>query len=397
MFVYVPYLSFLTSGIGLLFIFFLFQRFRNITKVYWLIAVVFCIVWMEFYMYALTSKHIYQLLFLSRTANPFRAFIPVFLYFYVSSMLKPNEKIKPIKYLYHFLFPIAITAAVCPDFFLPNAQKIALLDAYYSKNNILLLRPAGWIPAGIVQPLLIGFGLVYCTYIIFLIRQNSLKMGIKFRSLNQQIIVWLYLLSITIGLFFVFQLVQYFSLSFNHIYNPLSQIFKCLMVLIFCTYLIITPNVHENMDGYIVDENLLSIQSFPTKEELNPQLILAHEANPLAVKIEHLFKTERYYLDKSSDLSTAAKKLELSPTKLSATIKLFYGITFVEFINRLRIYHFLSAYKHYDTFTFETYIYESGFNNRSTFYASFKKYVGINPSAYLKSENKSQINVIGAK
>jgi AraC-like DNA-binding protein len=383
MFVYVPYLSFLTSGIGLLFIFFLIARFRNIDKVYWLIGIVFCIVWMEFYMFALTSKHIYQLLFLSRSANPFRAFIPVFLYFYVGSMLNSKHKIKPIQWL-HFVFPVIITLAVAPDFFLPDTQKIALLDAYYTKNNILLLKPAGLIPSGIVQPLLIGFGLAYCAYIICLLQQIPKRKGEEFRRVNRQIIIWLNLLCISIGLFFVFQMVQYFSLSYNHIYNPLSQIFKCLMVLIFCGYLIITPNVHENMDGCVITKKQKNVPQFPSKEELIPQLLPEHFHNPLAQKIDQFVKNEQCFLNKSCDLNSMAKQLEISPTKLSAHIKLFYGMTFVEFINRRRIHHFLSAFDHYNTFTFETYIYDSGFNNRSTFYASFKKYVGINPSAYLK-------------
>jgi YesN/AraC family two-component response regulator len=83
-----------------------------------------------------------------------------------------------------------------------------------------------------------------------------------------------------------------------------------------------------------------------------------------------------------------ANLLEVSPVKLSSNVKLFYGISFVEFINRLRIHYFLSSAKDFDTFTFETCINNSGFKSRSTFYTSFKKYVGLNPSAYLKVISK---------
>ena len=184
MFIYVPYLSFLTSGIGCLFIFFLIYRFGNISKVYWLIGLVLCIVWMEFYMYALTSKHIYQLLFLSRTANVFRAFIPVFLYFYIWTMLNPDKKIATVQLL-HFIFPVTLTLVVAPDFFLPNSQKIALLDDYYKQNNILLIRPTGLIPAGIIQPLLISFGLIYGFYNAWLIQNTKKINGNEFFKTNK--------------------------------------------------------------------------------------------------------------------------------------------------------------------------------------------------------------------
>jgi len=373
----------MTSGIGCLFIFFLFFRFRNIAKVYWLMGLIFCIVWMEFYMYALTSKHIYQLLFLCRTANLFRVFIPTFLYFYVWSMVNPDKKIAKIQWL-HFVFPFVITLAVAPDFFLPNSQKIALLDIYYKQNNILLLRPAGLIPPGIVQPLLINFGLLYGFYVAWFIQNTKKTRGIMFYSANKQIFVWLNLLALTIILFFAFQLLQFFSLSFNHLYDPLSQLGKCLMVVILCTYLIIIPNVHENMDGCIITQPLQKWSKFPPIEDIIPKLVAEFSKDCLALKIEEICKTEKCYLDKSCDLTSMANLLEVSPGKLSSNVKLFYGISFVEFINRLRIHYFLSSANDFDTFTFETCIYNSGFKSRSTFYSSFKKYVGINPSAYLK-------------
>lgn len=387
MFIYVPYLSFLTSGIGCLFIFFLIYRFGNISKVYWLMGLVLCIIWMEFYMYALTSKHIYQLLFLSRTANVFRAFIPVFLYFYIWTMLNPDKKIATVQLL-HFIFPVTLTLVVAPDFFLPNSEKIALLDDYYKQNNILLIRPTGLIPAGIIQPLLISFGLMYGFYNAWLIQNTKKINGSDFFKKNKQILNWLNLLTISVTLFFVFQLFQYFSLSFNQTYNPLSQIFKCSMVIIFCSYLIITPNVHENMDGCIFPQPLMSWNNFLSMEDINPKLLAAFQKDNLALKIEEIFKTNKCYLDKSCDLTSMANLLEISPVKLSSNVKLFYGISFVEFINRLRIHYFLSSAKDFDTFTFETCIINSGFKSRSTFYTSFKKYVGINPSAYMKVISK---------
>jgi hypothetical protein len=91
MFDFVPYLSFLTSGIGVLFICYIVVRFPRTPQVYLLGWIIFSLVFLEFYIYALTSKHIYQMLFILRTPNIIRIFLPVVLYWYVRSMLLPES------------------------------------------------------------------------------------------------------------------------------------------------------------------------------------------------------------------------------------------------------------------------------------------------------------------
>jgi hypothetical protein len=134
MFDIVPYLSFLTSGIGLFFIFYLLVRFGHIKKVYGLVFIIFALVFLEFYIYALTSKHIYKMLFMLRTPNILRAFLPISLFFYVQSMLCPNRPIRSIQYL-HGVFPVGVLIGIMPDLFLTPSAKVAILDAYYAHNN----------------------------------------------------------------------------------------------------------------------------------------------------------------------------------------------------------------------------------------------------------------------
>lgn len=298
-------------------------------------------------------------------------------------MLNPDKEITPVQWL-HFIFPLVVTSLVIPDFFLPNSQKIALLDTYYKQNNILILSPTGLIPPGIVPPMLISFGLVYGFYVAWLIQKAKIINGSAFNKINRETLVWLNLLTISVILFFTFQLLQFFSLAFNHTYDPISQVCKCLIVITLCTYLIFVPNVHEIMDGCIIQPIKIK-GNLPDIEDIIPKLLENFNKNSLALKIDEISKIEKYYLDKSFDLISMSNVLEISPIKLSGYIRLFYGMSFVEFINRLRIHYFLSSFNHFDTFTLETYIYNSGFSSRSTFYTSFKKHVGINPKAYLKA------------
>ncbi len=80
MFDFIPYLSFLTSGIGLFFICYLLVRYGRSSHIYGLLYIIFALVFLEFYIYALTSKHIYNMLFLLRTPNVIRAFLPIVLF-----------------------------------------------------------------------------------------------------------------------------------------------------------------------------------------------------------------------------------------------------------------------------------------------------------------------------
>ena len=379
MFDFVPYLSFLTSGIGLFFIFYLIVRFGHIKKVYGLVFVIFALVFLEFYIYALTSKHIYKMLFILRTPNIFRAFLPISLLFYVQRMLNPNRPIRLIEYA-HWIFPAGVLIGIMPDLLLSVPEKIAILDAYYAHNNSFISTPSGWIPAGFVQPVSISVGILYGIWSLWLIFQAKKKHGERFVYVNKQTLIWLNLLSATLTVYFLLQFYQYINLFLHHSFDPPSQVIKCIVGIGLFTYFISTPNVLENMDGCILDDELRDAKP----DEIIPTLIGKFANDTLAVQMDELVKSQQSYLNPDCDLNSMAKSLDTTGAKLSKAIKTYYGLSFAEFINRLRIQYFLEQRSNFSHFTMETYIYQSGFTNRSTFYAAFKKYVGVNPSFYLK-------------
>jgi AraC-like DNA-binding protein len=376
MFEFVPYLSFLTSGVGILFMGFLLLRFYRQPKVYGLLYVIFALVFLEFYIYALTSKHIYQMLFLLRTPNIIRAFLPIVLFLYVRSMVHPQKKIRGFTWL-HFIFPVGILIGLFPDLMLSAVEKTVILDHYYQKNNYFINTPSGWIPAGYVQPVSILVGVTYGLLTLLKIAQAKKKYGSDYVIINKQSLLWLNLLSGTVMLYFLLQLYQYLNLFVNNSFDPPSQIIKCVIGIFLFSYFISTPNVQENMDGCILPKE----KGMPTVGEILPTLL---EKSPESNALSTYLSESKCFLEEDLDLSALAKSLEMSSVKLSKLIKQAYGISFAELINRFRIHHFLSQRESFTQYTLETYIYQSGFANRSTFYAAFKKYVGVNPSFYLK-------------
>jgi AraC-like DNA-binding protein len=345
-----------------LFIIYLIIRFPKIPQVYGLAWIIFSLVFLEFYIYALTSKHIYQMLFILRTPNIIRVFLPVTLFLYVRKMLDPIMSISGWHYL-HLLFPVVITIGIMPDLFLSAAEKSAILDHYYQRNQYFISKPMGWIPAGFVQPVSILVGILYGVISLWTIQKTKQKRGSNFIYLNKQSLTWLNLLSGAVTVYFLLQLYQYVNLFLNNSFDPPSQLIKCILGISLFTYFITTPNVQENMDGCILPKE----KGPPSVLEIQPMLLDSSTLD-----------------EEDFDLAAMAKTMEVPTSKLSKLLKKYYGISFAEYINRLRIHHFLEQRASFDQYTLETYIYRSGFTNRSTFYAAFKKYVGVNPSFYLK-------------
>lgn len=85
-----------------------------------------------------------------------------------------------------------------------------------------------------------------------------------------------------------------------------------------------------------------------------------------------------------------ANELDISVHKLSSTIKLFSEKNFNDYINdfRIALAKELLIHKDYKNYTITSIGLESGFNSKSTFYATFKK----THRFYTKSISKEVFN-----
>lgn len=379
----VPYLSFLTSGIGLFFIVFLLIRFGHFPIIYWLVSIIFCLIVLEFYIYTLTSKHIYKMLFMYRSTFVFRAFLPISLFFYVLKMVNPKKKLKPVYWL-NFLIPCLVFIGILPDLLLPDSEKIAILDNYYKENGYLLNRHVGFFPPAVLQPLSISVGVLYCCISLMVVFRAKNKFGEAYAYVNKHNLLWLNLLCLALLIYFILQFYQYSNLAKNHSFDPPSQIIKCIVGILLFSYFMSSADVRENMDGCIIPISNAKSQIIPSVSDINPRLLPEFQLDSNAIYMDSQIRTLKCFLNCDCNLEVMATMADLTPQKFSKLIKTYYGIPYIEFLNRLKIHNFLTHFNHFNQYTLETYIYESGYSNRSTFYAAFKKYVGVNPSFYLK-------------
>ncbi|MFC4269831.1 helix-turn-helix domain-containing protein [Polaribacter marinivivus] len=102
------------------------------------------------------------------------------------------------------------------------------------------------------------------------------------------------------------------------------------------------------------------------------------------------FKNSKGFLDKNFTINVLAKKLGTNTSYLSYIFNQNYNQSFKQFITKLRIDYLiiiLNEDTKYKNYTIKALAEEIGYTNASAFSRAFKKYMGINPSDYIKSLN----------
>jgi AraC-like DNA-binding protein len=100
-----------------------------------------------------------------------------------------------------------------------------------------------------------------------------------------------------------------------------------------------------------------------------------------------MMESEQLYLNPDLNLVELARKMEMNRAELSEIINAGLEKNFNDFINELRIEHFLinvnsEEFQHLSLLGIA---FESGFKSKATFNRAFKKSKGCSPSAFLKS------------
>jgi len=387
MLTFASYICFLTCALGIIFSIYLLLRFRQYRATYILLALVFSLCWIEFYMFALSSRNILNMTFLFRSAFPFRTLSPMLLWIYVWKTLNPTKSFKPI-HLFHLVIPAIIILGLLPEFLKPVPYKLEMLSTFYSHNNYLMSRQTGIFPAGFIQPFLLVYGLAYIFYSIFYISKIKKEKGEKYCDTNRTLLNWITLVSFVIATFVLLQSIQYLSLLIKGDFSFFAQIGQSLSLISMKVYLLVNPNAIENMQGCldVVDEMTEANVNF---DEVLPKINPG--SNNAACSILHQFLHDQQgYKDPNLSLESMAEQLAISKGKLSGYLQECFGMSFPEIINRYRINHFIELYKKDELklMKVETLILQCGYRNKTTFYLAFKKVLQTNPSTFIKQGNK---------
>lgn len=125
--------------------------------------------------------------------------------------------------------------------------------------------------------------------------------------------------------------------------------------------------------------------------------IAREEADPILAKLKDLMDQEALYKNPNLKLPDVAKRLNITAHRLSQLLNDNLGTNFPSFINEFRVETAKVLLLENKLFSLEAIGYECGFNSKSTFYATFKKYVGTTPAKYKNQWDSSASKAISSQ
>lgn len=126
---------------------------------------------------------------------------------------------------------------------------------------------------------------------------------------------------------------------------------------------------------------------FEWKGAKENEKVLSQKQQELYDKVNGHVVDNKLFLDPYLGLDSLSESLDLSPGYLSFLINNYSSHNFSDYINQLRVDQVKQLIKDpdYQNYTIVSIGLESGFNSKSTFYKSFKKFTGISPAEFKKN------------
>ena len=154
---------------------------------------------------------------------------------------------------------------------------------------------------------------------------------------------------------------------------------------LFCTcwYLFVALNNPDFFRG--VNSDLKPIEEVISEEKSSPEI--DEEKNKQIYSLKEFMIKNEPYLDSSLTIQNLAEQVEMPVKELSALINLYMNKHFFDFINEYRIEKAKEILKDPSKkeLTILEILYEVGFNSKSSFSTSFKKYTGTTPTDFRKN------------
>lgn len=138
----------------------------------------------------------------------------------------------------------------------------------------------------------------------------------------------------------------------------------------------------------IIDHNY-DDQDDALKEKYASSNISEDQINEFLESIISCMAVEKPFLDRNLTLVKFSKDIEIHPHHVSRVINEKLSLNFSNFVNSYRVKHSkkLLVKDLLEKYTISGIGNEAGFNSRSAFYNSFKKFTGMSPGDFVDKEN----------
>ncbi|GGG32239.1 transcriptional regulator [Dokdonia pacifica] len=287
------------------------------------------------------------------------------LYFYVRKLITPDFKLKKSDYLHFSPLLLDITF-----------HGLQVFDSYHSgvpihrTKTFELLSPILQLMAIISVAVYVILSIKKIkTFTLLLIENYSNSEKYKLTWLKRIVyffgIMWLLWLPYTFIDYFFFE----YQLNFKY-YYPLYLIMGIV-------------SVWMGMEAFLRPEYII----VHLKEPKNKKTVVIHDLEEKIAWLQEQMNQNLFFLNSELTLNTLAENLQIHPNLLSRIINEGTKKNFSDFINEYRVHTVIEKMKSksYENITLIGMAHESGFNSKTSFYRTFKKFTNKTPSDYLKS------------
>ncbi|WP_299337560.1 AraC family transcriptional regulator [uncultured Psychroserpens sp.] len=289
--------------------------------------------------------------------------VPSF-YLYVISYLQ--EKVS-LRLIYFFLIPFALAL-------------VFNLFYYYD----LIFTPDGFINVNIA---LESFSLLFNLTLIVMILMKIFNYEKTNKFYNKRLVrvetKWLKHILYIGGIMCLFWIAEIIYMQSSYNKGGLSIYYPLWISISFLVYWISYVGIFNSK----IHKERLKIRSIILPKESLAEKHIKKSNDKLFVSIKNWIEDEKKYLNPDLNLGMVANQFNISNGYLSQLLNKHNDLNFNDYINSLRIIEAKEMLKNssFDNYTITAIGLEAGFNSKSSFYSSFKKFVKLTPSQYKKS------------
>nr|WP_288935138.1 helix-turn-helix domain-containing protein [uncultured Allomuricauda sp.] len=273
-----------------------------------------------------------------------------------------TDKKFDVRDIVHFLPCTLVLIGFGPYYILPSDLKVEIL--YANRLSEFTLIPKWYFYWGL-SIILMAYAIG--TYLKFK----------KFFSKDKELNLWLKLISV-LNFLFSISWASYFVLVKTNVLKIEYDYFLTVMMIIF-----IGMTTYFGFNYQVIFNGKSLKKVFPLikyeKSGLSEKVSL-----DLKEKLIHLIKIEALYLNSELKLIDVANLLNISRHHASQLINEYFEMSFYELLNKYRIEEAerLLIDQNSTGLNITDIAFKSGFNNRMSFYNSFKKHFGTTPSEF---------------
>jgi AraC-like DNA-binding protein len=299
---------------------------------------------------------------------PFYALIVPAFYTFVAHYLKVEKKIQSFVTFSIVLFTVEILVRIVFSFFYYNEKGNYTVAKYAQVEEI-------------ANALFTLFLFVKSAVLVF-------KFTKLFQySLSFDTIRWLKTF-LFIGCFVLLMWVSAIILNLDKVVNPVIFIYYPLRL---SSTILVYWLGYQGFFNYRLMSERIELRKIILEKKGTPSKITydtTKKENASFEQLNQFIIDSELFLDPRCNVNTIASATEMTPKKLSDCIKNNTNATFLDYINQIRIEKskkYLSNPNYY-YYTIETIGLECGFNSKSAFYSSFKKFTNQTPTEF-RQEN----------